>query len=555
MKMEPILAPGAARHNGQFGREERGVCLALAAIIVGQIFLVFAKGFNWDEFLHFGQIYDLREGRLFWALQTFHARVFSWVPDLTPDIIAQMRITRICMLGFELVAIGSIAVIARHLTDLRTALLAALVYAASGAVFVHGFSFRADPIITALLMASLAILVTRSLSVKTLIAAGVLIGLAGTFSIKSILYLPCFAGAALYRLSKEGIFDWRGMLRLLVVPIIAVCEMAILLAWHQSGTMESATIASGTSSRASSFLGSGFFLNRHYVLQNLLFAPVLSASVVTALVLLRRHNRPELYLYLGLVLPVLSLVFYRNTYPYFFVFLFAPLAVFAGPGLRAIRFRYGWKKVALVAAIAPAVMLALQPYWLVQNQRSQIDEIHRLFPTPVQYLSYSNYVPDYPRVVPNLISGIGLAKYRTLSIPPIAAGVNAGEVAFVLADSPILLSALRGEYLANTLHDDDFAAISKNYIHYAGRIWLSGKEVCPADGLRQINIVRSGPYTVDGGTIFLDGRQVGTRTTLRLQAGSYTVQNKGQSCVRLWNLPKVPFVPADFSSGRTRAGF
>ena len=42
---------------------------AIAVVLVAQVYLVFAKSINWDEFLHLSQLHDLRGGRLVHAFQ------------------------------------------------------------------------------------------------------------------------------------------------------------------------------------------------------------------------------------------------------------------------------------------------------------------------------------------------------------------------------------------------------------------------------------------------------------------------------------------------------
>ncbi len=79
-------------------RTDRGL-LAIYAfyglLIAAQVFLVFTKSFNWDEFYHFSMVHDLPKGRLTWDFQTLYIRLFLWVPAVTDDLIAQLQIARL----------------------------------------------------------------------------------------------------------------------------------------------------------------------------------------------------------------------------------------------------------------------------------------------------------------------------------------------------------------------------------------------------------------------------------------------------------------------------
>ena len=114
------------------------IAAGIALVVLGQIYLVFAKSINWDEFLHLSQIHDLRDGRLVWAFQVLHTRIFYWLPLVTSDVIQQVQIARLAMLGFELVTIAAIYGLARLFVSIEAALLTSLAYISGGYVFLHG---------------------------------------------------------------------------------------------------------------------------------------------------------------------------------------------------------------------------------------------------------------------------------------------------------------------------------------------------------------------------------------------------------------------------------
>ena len=535
--------------------ETRLLLFGFRAVLLVQFVLVFVKGFNWDEFLHFGQVYDLRDGRLVWEFQTLHARLFAWVPLVASDLITQIQIARGVMLGFELVTVVAVVALARHLVDRQTALLAGLVYMTSGAVLQYGFSFRPDPMVTAALMTALCLLVTRKLTFGMILATGVLIGLSGMSTIKSILYLPCFAGAAWMRLRAERRDRLSTGFKIAAIPFIAGAVFLAVFAFHTTGITGGEVASEALASRTSRFLGSGLFLRWPYTVDQFLVTPVLTIGLIMTVFTFNNRPAREKVFILGLLGPLLSLIFYRNTYPYFFVFLFAPLCVAVAPALGALKARYGLRMIMFVMALMPVALLVSQPYGLIARQRAQIDEIHRLFPQPVGYLAYSSFVPDYPRIIPNLISGLGLKRYHDAGTPVIGDKIAAGEVAFVLADSDPVTAGLRGERIPQTLQEKDFVMLHGNFLHYVEAIWLSGKLVCRAQGDQSLRTVRPGPYTLDGGSVTIDGMRIENGQTVALRRGTHSVRYAGQGCVRLWNLREVPRVPAGYPAGPTMEGF
>src|SRR3546814_1559361 len=52
--------------------------LLLGLLLTAQIYLIFFKSYNWDEFLHYGQVYMAQNGTLTDHFQVLHTRILSW---------------------------------------------------------------------------------------------------------------------------------------------------------------------------------------------------------------------------------------------------------------------------------------------------------------------------------------------------------------------------------------------------------------------------------------------------------------------------------------------
>ena len=182
----------------------------------------------------------------------------------------------------------------------------------------------------------------------------------------------------------------------------------------------------------------------------------------------------------------------------------------------------------------------------LERQRATIDEVQRLFPEPTPYLSYSNYIPHYPRQFPSLISGVGLQRYWDENNGQIAADIEAGRIAFVIATGDALDAVYNGEGFTSILPERDVEVLRNNFLRHSDTIYILGREICPSEGKQIIEIFRAGLYSVDGGDILIDGTRVSENTTLKLSAGSHEVLRKEGACVKLWALDGVPKLPTGF---------
>jgi hypothetical protein len=252
---------------------------------------------------------------------------------------------------------------------------------------------------------------------------------------------------------------------------------------------------------------------------------------------------------LGLLLPMLTLLFYRNTFPYFFVFLLAPVCVGIAPAIGLLLKLSGTWIALAVLAISPVSMLRDERYHVLERQEALVGEVHRLFPQPVGYLAYAGFIADYPRILPHLISGVGLQGYYDRKIPVIAQEIERGNVAFALSDSKSVRAGLQGRTMPNSLQPRDFTMLHENFVHYHGIIWIAGKTICPAQGEQSVTLYRTGPYSIDGGPIVIDGAAAANGSTRILQAGQHRVVHQTGNCIRLWALPKVPRVPQGYPDG------
>src|SRR5690606_3558679 len=87
----------------------------------------------------------------------------------------------------------------------------------------------------------------------------------------------------------------------------------------------------------------GLFPQRRWLLGQMLWSPVLSLTVVLAVVAVFWKGREprERVLLVSLLLPLCTVAVYRNAYPYYFVFILPPVMIGIAPAVGMLARRYG----------------------------------------------------------------------------------------------------------------------------------------------------------------------------------------------------------------------
>lgn len=534
---------------------EKALMIAIGVSVLVQLWLVFVKGINWDEFLHFGHIYDLSEGRLTSALQTILTRLAAWTTMVTGGVIHQIQAARLFMLASEIGIILLVVALARQFAGRQAALLSGLVYVTGGFIFTQAFSYRPDPVSAALLMGSLYLFAQKGLSWKRALAIGFLIGLAGALTIKSVFYAPCFAGYAWLRLREPSQRTARELLPLALIPLSALIFFAVLIALHSTGIVRPENQAAGIAMRTDEFIGSGLFQKARYVVMQAWLAPLITLGLVILPFVARRRKKGEKILLVALTAPLLCLIFYRNTFPYFFTFLLPPICVAIVVVLEKLIARYRLLPVALLSLFGPAYLLANESYEVLGRQRATIAEVERLFPEPTGYLAYSSYVPHYPRQFGSLISGVALKLYWAGGEHPIADNIRAGHIAFIVVSGDALEAIYNPNNKIVFLPREETSLLQTNFLKYVGNIRILGKTICANPAPQNVEIYRPGPYALGGGAIEIDGNMVSDGGTIMLSAGPKKIVYRTGPCVKLWALGHVPHPPAGFPEGPLGGNF
>ena len=530
--------------------------LLLLLCLAAQLYLLFFRSFNWDEFLHYTFLYKIKAGTMTAQLQALHLRMLWWVPEVATHIVDEMRIARLVMWGAHLLTLVMIYGVARKFTTAPNAFFAAFAYLAAGYVFLHGASIRSDPMAAATLMSALFLLARGPLGLVKAIAIGVLIGLAATMTVKSVFYAPCFAGMAWLKM-RETPAQREFLAKFVILGLSALAVFAAVY-FYFAPEAEAANPVRSVS-RLSLFLrwvseGVPF---ANYIWKAALLAPLIVVGLVIAPIAWKKAGlKAEQKIALaGLILPLASLFFYRNTFPYFFVFILAPVAVAVAPSLGLLRERYGNAFLAVVLSAIPLALAVMEPRSTLDRQKALIDYVHREFPGKPGYLDYSGMIVDYPRILPYLTSGNGILRYHEQGDAIVGREIDRGNVPFIIANYWVISSALEGRPIPQTFLPADLAAMNGNYVQQWGVLWREGTRIPAGTGPFEFHLRRGGTFTLAGDARTIDGVTVSHGTTVKLERGRHIVSGSRDAPSILWRGDRLPTPPPDLPMDTVFTGF
>lgn len=528
-------SPSAEDHTGPLqGLEIAGFGLLFAVFAFLALFVVFHRNLNWDEFHFLSQIYEYDQGRLRQPLQTFHVHLLHWLVWLPLDEANQIVLGRVLMFVFECGALFALYLIAKRMFDIRTALLVVAIYIASTFTIEHGASFRTDPLVLFALMAALAILMITRLQMPELIFAGTLCAVGLLVSIKGVLYLPAFFGAFVWRAHSDGLlFAFR---KFAAAAIIFALAYAVLWLSHVS-SLEIASTLQTSSSNATAVAGkavlfSDLFPRKYYIEEwgrgGSLTVVALAFGVVIAVIdLLKNRQTARATAVLLFTVPLASLLFYRNAFPYFFPFILAPVALGAAP-----LFQRCTKPVIIVAVTFGCIltMIVATPRYLGKEQLAQretVAAVRAAFPKPVNYIDRAGLIPSFPKTGFFMTSWgmeVAIASGRDVMTdtirknqPPLVI-VNADSLAYALDPEHVAEPILRLSRL-------DEKTLRENYVHHWGKIWVAGKLLEANRRQTPFEIIIAGSYTIecDVGDILIDERPTACGSVVQLSEGVHAI--------------------------------
>jgi hypothetical protein len=271
----------------------------------------------------------------------------------------------------------------------------------------------------------------------------------------------------------------------------------------------------------------GYYLG-HSVTGNFILWSGIAVGVIVCLSQIvrpaTRGFRP--WVLLAFLFPLAAVLFYRNSFPYFYVFALAPAAVLLAVAVDALRWPASrMLRLGAALAIVAAVHFVSAFSSGQAVQRATLQAVHRIFPGPVSYIDRCSMVGSF-RKVGFFMSTWGIETYRASGQPSLADLLHAEQPVFVLANSPVLDDAFGEKAEPEALLPRDIAALRENYVHHWGAIWVAGKVFAEAGPVpRDFEVVIAGAYTIEApGDVVIDGRAAGPGAVIHLEQGWHSLR-------------------------------
>ena len=514
------------------------VLCASYAVVLLRAFVVPVDG---DEYIFLSQIHRAANGWELGLLQTVHAHLFWWwLPHVGQDEIGQTIIGRVINVVLWTGSLALLYNIGRKLLDPLGALAGVVLFAVFSFSIANAADFRVDGMVLPVLL--LVALLLLNPSTGRVAAAGALSAIALALTIKSVLWAPAFFGVLAVGL-------WGRQQRL--GPILAgaltgtATYACIMLAHHwaiATGASPKAEIPVGSLANIGSYMFlEGLFpmweVLRSAVVQNPATWLLIAIGFGLALAGLRvPETRRNSLTLLALALPLLSVAFYTNAFPYAYLVLVPTACLLAGNAFS--RFMGTGESIKVVTALfclgSASIPMVVFAWGLndesLQRQRQVLSAVHRLFEAPVPYIDLSGKVASFPRVGIAITRAV-LAPYRRAGVPVLASHIRDSGPPLLIVNSPSL--DMWAEGTLETVDPDlrllpeDEEALRATYAHYWDEIYLAGRQWSDlgAGERRAFEIVVPGEHTLLAeNAVTVDGRTYVPGATIALEAGPHELR-------------------------------
>lgn len=550
IQRDPAGAGSGDRPTQCPGASERAVMWLLLFLVVSLALLhfplVFRLNINWDEFRFLSDVYRFQAGTLASPLQTFHVHLFGWLPHVGANEVDQVLGARVAYYALFMGSASLLFSIARWFLTNAAALFVLLCYLAYAEVIRHATSFRFDGLAVFFLLGALVFLMGRRSRWKTAVAAA-LVAMAFLVTVKTIFYAPTLGLALLlghrtgaaapgsvkkstgHEDPADAAGSGSGAAELARFTLCLAVVLTGLFLLHRASLSPTAEPLAVWEAGPRVIRLDRLFPARQYfyatVILNVVIWYLLAAGAVTALLRWwkgERHGQSRRWLIMlfGLLLPLGSLVIYRNAFPYYYAFIMPPALILCGLPfdelLRASRTRHRVGAWIGLAVTVGAVLITFGVHYRrylppdIDVQRQVVEAVHEIFPEPVPYLDRGSMIASFPSAG-FFMSTLGFERYLATGKPSFDVVLREDNPVFVLANHPALVldADVSGPAAPgpDRLREEDFRVLQDNFIHHWGPIWVAGKKIPAASQAPyEFEILIPGMYTLEAGEpVFIDG--------------------------------------------------
>lgn len=564
--------------NAPISRDAWSVALFLSiSIVAGFVGYNTQKfGGNWDEYLILSRVFQFFENQSSEAFPAIYLPAFGWLRSIEGVSLDQIEAARVVIWALSLGTLSLIYSIARHFVSPRAALFSVFSYVTFIYVFEHLASFRGDPIITFLLLATARLVLSPSRLAA--VAAGLCMSLAVLCSVKSALYGPAIAALLGYQLHQSRAHGQSGsaMAYAAVTTLSSIASFALLfgIQWlFLSGGDDLSRDVKWMRGAADKLLWSaGFFPRLDYATNSLalsyMFWLTWGMGIFLAgrnLVLASSTERGRYLTLLILASPVLSLLFYRNAFSYYYVFMLPLPAILCGLVIDEVA---DYKKADPVAHNIIMVVLLLGSTHVAWNaisdnfgrsqatQRALLNGVAEIFPEPVTYIDRCSMVSEYPKAG-FFMETWKMEDYHQNGEPIMREIITERQPKFILANHLALHLHRRQQQSIYTLMPQDLKVLRANYIPHWGLVFVAGKWLTLEDmSTRKFEILIPGRYTIESSApVEVNGNRHPPGAILHLARGNHSIRAHriSQEVMLRWGdnlpVPRNPMPPGPLFHG------
>lgn len=537
-----------------------GLIAFIVIVLYLKFHLIFQININQDEFGYLSRVYSFSRGTLTGQFQTFHVHFFKWIFNVSKNEVTQIIVARLVMYLFFFGTCLLTYLIGRQFINRYGALFAVLSFLSFSYVVVNGASFRSDTISAFLCLFSTYVIISKPQSKILMIIAGFSAALSLMVTIKSILHLLTIGIIFIYILVTAQ-NRWN------IVKQITRFVIALLVGFFLIYQFHISTLVPTSLRDPTQFLGntcSKFItFNKLFSKWRFLELSIRQNSTIWILILVgiilviwslfhtkgeKIYNRLILLAFLA---PFFSLIFYRNAFPYFYVFVLTPTIIFCGILVHKIiedfRKTESIFPSVILAAFTLIVFLNFLFYYLVfspnrnSEQRKVLKAVHEIFPEPVSYIDGCSMVASFPNAG-FFMSSLVMESYLSANKPIMKNILSEHQPLFLLANVPHLnLSFSRKEAVSASgysLLEEDWNVLKSNFLHHWGPIYVVGKQFDfrSVKNSRCFEIVIPGKYTLEGKLdVSVDGNFYRPKDIINLNKGDHTIiaiSNPGKALLR-----------------------
>jgi hypothetical protein len=543
-------------------------CILFVAILCGfllKLFLIFWHKIGWDEFHFLSMVHSYQNGNLTQTFQTFHVHLLGWVPWVSVNEVYQIIAARYFLF---LLFVGSgilLYLIARHFFHKTGALFSVFCWVSFSNIIHHGSSLRYDSFCSFFfLLACFALLKDNKTRLWSAIA-GIAMGLSLLISVKaSIHVVSLFAMlSVLLVISAEKKLCFQKAVYFITLMALTYW---IGLSIHQN-TLPTVSVVTpqsffkGASSKAitlDKFFSNIWFFSET-VRYNLVIWWLLVVGVYYKIFEFKKNREKKWIIALTFLVPLFSILFYRNAFPYYYVFIMAPAILFCG--ILPQRILQEFKKTGSKAQLIKFTIIFLIIFCgagvhffnsFGKNNNSQAElfsVIHKMFPEPVPYIDGCSAVASFPKIG-FFMSTWGFENYLTSGQPVFRRLLEEKQPQFMLANTPHLdFKVSRNNSFFEINYDfleEDRKILEENFINFWGMLWLPGKTLNfeMSGEIQKFEILIPGPYIIESNEqVILNNQLKSPGAEIFLTTGSHTAQavRNAQSIVLRWN--NVDYIP------------